>query len=89
MRSISLLFTILFTTTSWAQEQKAEEPPRQWIDKDTGHRVVRLSDLPGSRTLYFHDNAYTPEGDKFIFTTPAASLASRSRRSAPTSRSST
>jgi oligogalacturonide lyase len=31
---------------------------------------VRLSDEGGSSTLYFHDTAYTPEGDKFIFNTP-------------------
>ena len=66
MRLISFLFTVICPLTAHAQE----DPPRHWIDKDTGHRVVRLSDEPGSRTLYFHDNAYTPEGDKFIFTTP-------------------
>jgi oligogalacturonide lyase len=71
MRSIPFLFALFFTAmTLRAQEPKPEDPPRQWIDGDTGHRVVRLSDLPGSRTLYFHDNACTPEGDKFIFTTP-------------------
>ena len=40
------------------------EPPREWIDPDTGHRVVRLSDEPGSQSLYFHQNAYT--GTKWI-----------------------
>lgn len=40
--------------------------PKQWIDKDTGHRVVRLSEEPGSRSLYFHQNAYTAEGDKMV-----------------------
>ncbi len=48
----------------------ADEVPRQWIDPDTGHRIVRLSQQPGSRTLYFHDNSYTPQGDKLIFNTP-------------------
>jgi hypothetical protein len=39
----------------------AQEPvPREGIDPDTGHRVVRLSDEPGSQSLYFHQNAYTP-----------------------------
>src|SRR5262249_34715059 len=38
------------------------EPPREWTDPDTGHRVVRLSDEPGSQSLYFHQNAYTPDG---------------------------
>jgi oligogalacturonide lyase len=46
------------------------EPPREWIDRDTGHRVVRLSDEPGSQSLYFHQNAYTPDGAKLVITTP-------------------
>jgi oligogalacturonide lyase len=44
--------------------------PREWIDPDTGHRVIRLSDEPGSASLYFHQNAYTPDGEKLIITTP-------------------
>ena len=31
-------------------------PPREWIDPDTGHRIVRLSDEPGSASLYFNYN---------------------------------
>jgi len=46
-------------------------PPRQWTDIETGHRIVRLSDEGGSATLYFHDTAYSQEGDKFIFNTPS------------------
>jgi len=49
----------------------AEEPPRDWIDPATGHRVVRLSREPGSASLYFHQNAYTAEGDKMIISTPS------------------
>jgi oligogalacturonide lyase len=45
--------------------------PVEWIDPDTGHRVIRLSTEPDSRTLYFHDNSYTPQGDKLIFDTPS------------------
>src|SRR5262249_37643650 len=48
----------------------ADEPPREWIDADTGHRVVRLSTEPGSLSLYFHQNAYTPDGQKLLITTP-------------------
>jgi len=48
----------------------ADEPPREWIDPDTGHRVIRISTEPGSASLYFHQNTYTPEGDKMIFNTP-------------------
>lgn len=44
--------------------------PREWIDKDTGHRIVRLSDEFGSSSLYFNFNAYTPQGDYLIISTP-------------------
>lgn len=46
------------------------EPPREWVEPATGHRVVRLSNLPGSMSFYFHQNAYTPEGDKLLISTP-------------------
>ncbi len=43
---------------------------RDWVDPDTGHRVVRLTDDAGGSTLYFHDNAFSPQGDKLMFNTP-------------------
>ena len=40
----------------------------EWVDAQTGHRVVRLSRLPGeNESFYFHQNAYAPEGDKMVF----------------------
>jgi oligogalacturonide lyase len=45
-------------------------PPKSWIDPDTGHRVVRLTDEPGSASLYFNQNGYTADGRKLIYTTP-------------------
>ncbi len=48
----------------------AAEGPREWIDPDTGHRVVRLSDQPGTGSLYFTQNAYSPDGRKIVVTTP-------------------
>lgn len=46
-----------------------DETPIEWIDPDTGHRVVRLSTEPGTASLYFHQNAYTPDGKRVIVTT--------------------
>jgi oligogalacturonide lyase len=43
----------------------------EWIEPATGHRVVRLSREPGSSSLYFHQNAFTAEGDKMLITTPS------------------
>lgn len=48
----------------------ADDPPTEWIDPATGHRIVRLSREPGSESLYFHQNAYTAEGDKLVMTSP-------------------
>ncbi|WP_421738887.1 oligogalacturonate lyase family protein [Caulobacter sp.] len=48
----------------------AAEPPLEWIDRDTGHRVVRLSREAGSSSLYFNFNAYTPKGDRLVFSSP-------------------
>jgi oligogalacturonide lyase len=58
----------LFLTLSWAMA--AQEPPVEWIDPSTGHRVIRLSREGGSASLYFHQNAYTARGDKMVITTP-------------------
>ncbi len=47
-----------------------QTPPRTWVDKDTGHRVWRLSDEPNSGGFYFNVNAYTPDGKQMIYTAP-------------------
>lgn len=47
----------------------APDPPREWIES-TGHRVVRLSDEPGTASLYFHQNPYTLAGDTMVVSTP-------------------
>jgi oligogalacturonide lyase len=49
----------------------ADEPPTEWIDAATGHRVIRLSREPETASLYFHQNPFTPEGDKMVLVTPA------------------
>jgi oligogalacturonide lyase len=51
------------------QPPPAAEPPTEWIDPDTGHRVIRLSREPGTASLYFHQNAYTAGGKKLVVTT--------------------
>lgn len=47
-----------------------KNPPRSWIDKETGHRVVRLTNEPDSASFYFNVNAYTPDNSEMIYTTP-------------------
>ncbi|MFZ3483599.1 oligogalacturonate lyase family protein [Sphingomonas sp. 3-13AW] len=46
------------------------EPAAQWTDALTGHRVVRISRVPDSISLYFHQNSYTPQGDKMVIGVP-------------------
>jgi oligogalacturonide lyase len=39
-----------------------------WIDPETGHRVVQLSTEPGSESLYFNLNPFTPDGKRMVIT---------------------
>jgi oligogalacturonide lyase len=64
------LFVSCFWLLSVTAVSAADEPPTEWIDADTSHRVVRLSREPGSASLYFHQNAYSADGQKLIITTP-------------------
>ena len=68
MRIAALAFVI--ATAGAALRPQPPGAPRQWVDPATGHRVVRLSDAAGSSTLYFHDNAFSPAGDKMLLRTP-------------------
>src|SRR5690348_13105277 len=45
--------------------------PTEWIDPDTGHRVVQLSTEPGSESLYFNLNPFTPDGKSMVITSPS------------------
>ncbi len=65
LKSLMLIHALLLAAAA-----QTAQAPREWIDPDTGHRVVRLSEEPGSQSLYFHQNAYTPDGTKLIMTTP-------------------
>ena len=65
------LLALLLASLTLAPARGADEPPTDWIDPDTGHRVIRISSEPGSQTLYFHDNAYSPEGDRYVFSSPS------------------
>jgi oligogalacturonide lyase len=63
---------ILFMLVALVAGARAAEtnPPTEWIDPDTGHRVVQLSTEPGSESLYFNLNPFTPDGKKMVITTP-------------------
>ena len=62
----------------------AATPPSTWVDKDTGHRVWRLTPEANSSALYFNYNAFTPDGKSMVYNAPdgihALDMASRKTR---------
>jgi oligogalacturonide lyase len=61
---------LIFIPVLLAAAQSTPEPPKSWIDGDTGHRIVRLTSEPDSASLYFNQNGFTPNG-RLVYTTPA------------------
>jgi oligogalacturonide lyase len=62
-----MITTLVLFAALFAQ---AQESRTDWIDPDTGHRVVRLSTQPGSASLYFNYNGYTRDGSRLVISTP-------------------
>lgn len=48
----------------------APAAPKTWVDPNTGHRVIRLTNEPGSASLYFNVPAFTADGKEMVYTTP-------------------
>ena len=67
----AVLVLTSFSVFAHAQTSLAgQAPPRSWVDKDTGHRVWRMTDEANSGGFYFNINAYTPDGKQMIYTAP-------------------
>lgn len=64
-----IVLAILFAS-AFLHLRAEDTPPSEWIDPDTGHRIVRLSTVPGSESLYFNENAWTAHGDKLVYYAP-------------------
>ncbi len=60
----ALAFASFFKALAQAETNSATD----WIDPDTGHRVVQLSTEPGSESLYFNLNPFTPDGKRMVIT---------------------
>ena len=73
MKRVIALVILSTGTVLMSQEpfDSAQGGPKEWIDVDTGHRVVRLTGDAGGSTLYFHDNAFSPDGNTMMFNTPS------------------
>ena len=68
MKSGIMLITL--AALAWTGAAFAK-PVRQWTDATTGHRIVQITNEPaGAASLYFHQNSYTPQGDKMVISTP-------------------
>jgi oligogalacturonide lyase len=59
----AIILSIFLVSAVFAQT----ELPKEWIDKDTGHKITRISEENGSSSFYFHQNGYA--GDKLVFQT--------------------
>jgi oligogalacturonide lyase len=68
--SARLAFSAAISIIGLYSQSTPAEPPRTWIDPDTGHRIVRLTNEPGSASLYFNQNGYTADGKSMVYTTP-------------------
>ncbi len=76
-RVLCLLFALSCSTLVHAQPvlvtgSQKPMPVKEWIDKDTGHKVVRLVNRQGGNTsFYFNNNCFVPqrgtEGDLMVF----------------------
>ena len=64
------VFSMIAFTAALSPLALAQNLPASWVDKDTGHRVIRLSDEPGSSGFYFNVNAFTPDGKQMVYTAP-------------------
>ena len=50
LRLLALSAT-LFAIAGLATPAFSQDPPKSWIDPETGHRVIRLTDEPGSHSF--------------------------------------
>ncbi|GAT62331.1 oligogalacturonate lyase family protein [Paludibacter jiangxiensis] len=70
-----VLSLVLFSSYSFSQsllETGGEKMPAVWIDKDTHHKMMRLTQRDGnSASFYFHNNPFIlgkpGEGDRMVF----------------------
>lgn len=66
----SLLALLVFSPAMYSQpvmETGGQKMPDEWIDRDTRHKVIRLSRLEGNSNLsfYFHNNPFI--GNRMVF----------------------
>ncbi|HWI92665.1 MAG TPA: oligogalacturonate lyase family protein [Flavisolibacter sp.] len=69
MKNIFLLLFLFSVVVSFAQpimETGGQKMPDEWIDKTTGHKIIKLTRREGGNmSFYFHNNPFV--GSKMIF----------------------
>lgn len=71
VRPVRLLLSALsLSLVAVGLAQAQQLPPASWVDKDTGHRIHRLTSEPGSSGFYFNVNAYSPDGRLMAYNAP-------------------
>ena len=53
---------------------RAQNLPREWVDPDTGHRIVQLSADRGEESLYFTQYSFTAGGTKMVMIAPQGNI---------------
>jgi len=53
---------------------RAQNLPREWVDPDTGHRIVQLSTDRGEESLYFTQYSFTAGGTKMVMIAPQGNI---------------
>ncbi|MCI0741401.1 MAG: oligogalacturonate lyase family protein [Gemmataceae bacterium] len=51
------------------RDAAGQQPPIDWVEPATGHRVIRLTGVGGGSSFYFHQNGYTANGDRLLIST--------------------
>lgn len=69
--AISAVATLPAVAAETAKTLPSQNLPKDWIDKDTGYRVIRISEEDDSKSLYFHDNAFTGDGRWMVYDSPS------------------
>ena len=67
---IRRVLSVLVLSAALSPLASAQDLPTSWVDKDTGHRVLRLSNEAGSSGFYFNVNAFTPDGKQMVYNAP-------------------
>ncbi len=69
-RLVPLVLSTFALSAILSPPAHAEDPPTSWVDKDTGHRVIRVTSEPNSSGFYFNVNAYSPDGRLMVYNAP-------------------